>query len=414
LKKIGLALAVLLGLAGALVLAADRWADRHYRQARDALDRGDFAEAQQHLALCAKVWVRGAETRLLQARAARLAGEFDQAEAYLRESLELGASSESVTVERLLRAVQQGNLAAVESRLVGRVLQDHPDSVPILEVLTPAYLANYQLVQARECVGRWLEWEPERVKAWAYRAQVSELSKDHEQVRASYRRLVELDPDNLDYHLTLAGLLTDYEPRAALEQYAQVRARRGDSPVLLTGLARCQLNLGQPEEARPLLDAVLAEHPKDWAALSERARLAQETGAEEEAESYFRRAAALKPNELGILHGLQSCLERLGKRQEAGEVQARLECVQKDLSRIADLTRQVAARPRDPDPRCQVGIILMSNGMEAEGLGWLATALRCDALHAATHQALANYYERTGATRPAAEHRELASEASSR
>src|SRR5262249_35440712 len=150
----------------------------------------------------AKVWMRGAETRLHQARAARLAGEFDRAEIHLRESLELGASPETVTVERLLRVVQQGDLAAVETRLVGRVLQGHPDSVPILEVLTPAYLANYQLVQARECVRRWLEWEPERVKAWALRAQVFELSKDHEQVRASYRRLVELDPDNLDYRLT--------------------------------------------------------------------------------------------------------------------------------------------------------------------------------------------------------------------
>jgi Tfp pilus assembly protein PilF len=414
LKKIGLGLAVLLGLSAGLLLAADRWADRHYQEARDALARGDFAEAQQHLALCAKVWMRGAETRLLLARAARLAGEFDRAETFLRESLKLGASPETVTVERLLRVVQQGDLAAVETRLVGRVLQGHPDSVPILEVLTPAYLANYQLVQARECVRRWLDWEPERIKAWAFRAQVFELSKDHEQVRASYRRLVELDPDNLDYRLTLAGLLTDYEPRAALEQYAHIRARRGDCSVLLTGLARCRLNLGQPEEARLLLDVVVAEHPKDWAALFERARLAQETGSAEEAEAYYRRAAALKPNELGILHGLQTCLERLGKQREADEVQARLERVKADLARIAELTRQVASRPRDPGLRCEVGKVLMRNGMQAEGLGWLATALRCDALHAATHQALAEYYERGGDTRRAAEHRELASEASSR
>jgi Tfp pilus assembly protein PilF len=407
-KRWGLRLGVPLGLTAALALAAHLWAGKHYREAREALAREDFAQAQQHLALCAKVWVWGAETRLLQARAARLAGEYDQAETYLRESAELGAPPEAVTVERLLRMAQQGDLAEVESRLVGRVLQGHPDSVLILEVLTRAYLANYQLGQARECVRRWLELEPDRVRAWAFRAEVFERVKDKEQFRASYRRLVELEPENLDYRLTLAGLLTDYEPGEALEHFAHVRARRGDSPVLLTGLARCLLNLGRPDDARPLLDAVLAEHPDDWAALFERARLAQETGTAEEAEPYIRRAAALKPNELGILHGLCTCLERLGKRREAEEVQARLERVKADLARVADLTRKVASRPGDPDLRCEVGTILMRNGLEAEGLGWLATALRCDPLHPPTHEALAEYYERTGESERAAEHRETA------
>jgi Tfp pilus assembly protein PilF len=406
-KRFGV-LAVLLGLSAGLALAAHLWASRHEREARAALARGDYAQAQEHLARCASVWRWGAETRLLQARAARLAEEFDRAEAYLRESAELGASPEAVAVERLLRMAQQGDVAAVESRLVGRVLQSHPDSVLILQVLTPAYLSNYQLVQARECVRLWLEREPDCVQAWAFRAQVFERIKDQAEVRDSYRRLVELDPDNLDYRLALAGALADYEPSAALGHFAHVRARRGDSPVLLNGLAHCLLNLARPDEARPLLDAVLAEHPDDWAALSERARLAQETGSAEEAEPYFRRAAALKPNELGVLHGLHACLERTGKRREAEEVRARLERVKADLARVAELARQAASRPGDPDPRCEVGRILMRNGLEAEGLGWLATALRRDPLHAPTHQALADYYERTGETIRAAGHRETA------
>jgi Tfp pilus assembly protein PilF len=407
-KKGCRALAVLLGLAAGLVLAAHLWAGRHDREARAALARGDYAKAQEHLERCATVWRWGAETRLLQARAARLAGEYDRAETYLRESAELGAPSEAVTVEHLLRVARQGDLAGVEAGLVGRVLQGHPDSVPILQVLIPAYLSNFQLVQARECVRVWLEREPECVQAWAYRARVFELIRDQAEVRDSYRRLVELDPDNLDYRLSLAGALADHEPRAALEHFARARAGRGDNPALLTGLAHCLLNLARPEEARPLLDAVLAEHPDDWAALSERARLAQETGTAEEAEPYLRRAAALKPNEPDTLHRLHACLVHAGKRHEAEEVRARLERVKADLARVAELGRQAAARPGDPDPRCEVGKILMRNGMEAEGLAWLATALRRDPLHAPTHLALADYYERTGQSARAVEHRELA------
>ena len=62
--------------------------------------------------------------------------------------------------------VQQGNLASVERSLVGRVLQGDSDSVLILEVLARAYLANYQLDQARESVRKWLELEPNRAEAW--------------------------------------------------------------------------------------------------------------------------------------------------------------------------------------------------------------------------------------------------------
>jgi Tfp pilus assembly protein PilF len=397
-----------------LALAGHLWAERHFQTAKKALARRDFSQAQEHLTLCAKVWPWGAETRLLQARAARLVGEYDQAEAYLRECTELGGASEAVLLERLLCRVQQGMLANVEKQLVARVLQDHPDTILILEVLTPAYLANYQLLQAQECVRRWLEREPDCVRAWALRAKVFERSKNQDEVRVSYLRLVELDPENLDARMTLAGLLTDFDPRQALDHYAYVRDRRGDSPSLLTGLARCQMNLGHPEEARPLLDAVLADHPNDWVALSERARLAQATGSEEEAERFFRRAAAIKPNEVDLLHGLHACLVRLGKQQEADEVRLRLERVKADLAKISDLTRKVAAHPNDPVLRCEIGTILIRNGMEAEGLDWMATALQVDPLNAATHQILADYYERVGDAGRAAEHRELASAGTNR
>jgi tetratricopeptide (TPR) repeat protein len=403
-----LRLAALLLLLAGLALGGHLWADGHYRAACRALARGDPAEAQRHLALCSRVWFHGAQTRLLQARAARLAGEYDQAETFLRAAEFLGAAPEAVEVERLLRRAQQGELADLEGPLVGRVLRGHPDAARIVEALGPAYLANYQLVQARECARRWVALEPDCARAWLFQAHALERAKDQAGVRESYRRAVELAPDDLDARLALAGCLADFSPREALEQFEYVRARRGDSPALLTGLAHCRVNLGQLDRARPLLDIALAARPDDWAALFERARLAQAAGAATEAEQWFRRAAAVKPYELGILHGLHACLAQVGKRDEAEEVRARLERVKADLGRVAELTRQVASRPRDPGPRCEVGTILMRNGMEAEGLDWLATALQADPRHAATHQALADYYARRGDAERAAEHREAA------
>jgi Tfp pilus assembly protein PilF len=403
-----LRLALLL-LLSALALGGHLWAARHYRAAREALARGDYSQAQQHLARCAKVWFWGAETRLLQARAARLAGEYDRAESYLRDCEELGGSPESIALERDLRRVQQGDLASPEKRLVARVLRGDPDTVLILEVLTPAYLANYRLLDAAECVKRWLEREPDRLRVWTYRAQVYDHLKNPDEVLASYRRIVQLDPDNLQSRLALAGHLTDVAPQEAVDCFGYVRDRQGDSPSLLTGLARCRLNLGQPGEARRLLDQALAQEPNHWAALSERARLAQQTESTEEAEKWFRRAAEIKPYELDVLHGLHNCLVQAGKKREAEEVWARVVRVKADLDRVSDLTRQVAKRPHDPALRYEVGTIFMRNGLEKEGLGWLATALEADPRHAATHQALADYFERTGNADRAAEHRQTVS-----
>jgi tetratricopeptide (TPR) repeat protein len=404
-KKRYLRLALLL-LLSALALGGHLWAANHYRAAREALARGDYAQAQQHLARCARVWPWGAEPRLLQARAARLAREFDRAESYLRECEELGGSPERIALERDLRRVQQEDLPSAEKQLVGRVLRGDPDTILILEVLTPAFLANYRLLDAAECVNRWLEREPDRLQVWVYRAHVFDLLKNPDEVLASYRRIIQLAPDDLEARLRLAGLLTDVAPQEAVDCFNYVRDRQGVSPALLTGLARSRLNLGQADEARQLLDVVLAEQPDNWIALSERARLAQQTESAEAAEKWFRRAAAIRPYEMNVLHGLHNCLVQAGKKREAEEVWARVVRVKADLDQISALTRQVAARPHDPALRCEVGTILMRNGLEKEGLGWLATALEEDPRHVATHQALADYYARTGDANRAAEHRQ--------
>src|SRR5207247_9471432 len=108
-------------------------------------------------------------------------------------------------------------------------------------------------------------------------------------------------------------------------------------------------------------------------------------------------------------YSLAPGLEQLGKHREAEEVLARLKRVETDLARMADLSRQIARTPHDPALRCEAGVILMRNGLEDEGRRWLESALAEDPRHAATHEALADYYERTGDAERAAEHRQVVS-----
>ena len=406
----GVILLLLLLLVSGVGGGGQLWTLRHYRMAREALVRWDFDAAEHHLGQCANIWwFRPGEVRLLQARTARLAGHHDQAAALLHECRELGVADESLELEHDLLRALQGDLASVEDALVRRVLHGHSETVAILEVLTPLYLKSYRLPLARECIHRWLEREPNRLQAWILSAQVSERLRSREDTFASYRRVVELDPENLPARLTFAGLVCEHDgPQQALAHFDYVRSRRGAVLEVLVGLAHCRRLLGETHLARRLLDKALALRPQNGAALAERSRLAFQSESAAEAERWFRRAIAVTPFEKDVVYGLYQCLERLGRHREAEEVSARLKHIDADLERLAGLTRQLAHDPRSPGLRCEMGLVLMRNGQEAEAVRWLESALLEDPEDAGTHQALREYYERKGNPDRAAGHRQWA------
>src|SRR5262249_26117593 len=157
-------------------------------------------------------------------------------------------------------------------------------------------LQAYQLHSAQECVRRWLEHEPDRVEAWHYRAKLCESLQNGDEALRSYERAVTLDPENDELRLLLAGqLIHAHRPQQALEQSAYLRRRLGDTPQVLGGFACCQRELNHPDEARQLLERLLATEPRNGLALEERGRLALQFESAAEAEKWLRRAAAERP-----------------------------------------------------------------------------------------------------------------------
>ena len=82
-----------------------------------------------------------------------------------------------------------------------------------------------------------------------------------------------------------------------------------------------------------------------------------------------------------------------------------LERLDADLKRIDELTRAALGRPYDPDLRCELGILFLRNGEEAEGRRWLGLALEQDPAHKGAHRALAEHFEAKGKPELAAPHR---------
>ena len=102
---------------------------------------------------------------------------------------------------------------------------------------------------------------------------------------------------------------------------------------------------------------------------------------------------------------LGACLRRLDRTAEADELMQQGKRIEDDASRLQSLTEQVGNRPSDAAPRCEAGEICMRNGQEKEGVRWLLGALQIDPNYRPAHDALADYYERRGDAKAAAEHR---------
>jgi tetratricopeptide (TPR) repeat protein len=192
----------------------------------------------------------------------------------------------------------------------------------------------------------------------------------------------------------------------AVGPFEELRRRQPDNPAVLLGLAKCRRQLGQPDEARQLLDAVLAQNPEDAQALAEQGKLALAAGQASEAEAWLRRAAERAPRDREIVYNFVQCLRQLGKDDEADRCAALLKEIDADQRRMNRLVLEVMQRPRDAELRYEAGMIFLRNGLTDDGLSWLAMALENDPRHRRAREALAEHYERSGRPDLAAPHRE--------
>ncbi len=384
----------LLGLAVLGAYPGGRLFWRYYqrRAAQQALERRDFGEARARLAQCLQTWPEDAELALLAARAARRDGDLEEANQFLQRCKQLGGDPGALELERALLIAQQGDPAQVENHLLARVNKRPEEAELILEALAQGCLKSQRLPEALYCLDQWLERQPDNVPALLWRGQVQERWNDLEEAVASYRRAVAVDPGHAKARrlLALALVRTDLAGEAVEHLELLRQQSPGDAEVLL-GLARGRRSLGQVDEARRLLDQVLAAEPHNAEALAERGKLALQTGRPDEAEVHLRRALALAPYDREANYTFYLCLRQQGREEEAARARQAVERIRADLQRVSELRRQIAASPRDASLRCEVGQIFLRNGQTREGLRWLQSALQLDPGHAEARQALARY-----------------------
>jgi Flp pilus assembly protein TadD len=408
LRRRGLwAAAILLALlAGGVALAGPQLrAWYHFHAARSDLKRYHNPQAVRHLQVCLRTWPNDPDVQLLAARAARRARSYAEAERLLELYQRSRGLDEAATLEQLLLSAER-RVDQVAEVCWRHVEQGHPDTPLILEALTRGYLRQYRLVEARRCLDHWLESQPDNTQALCLEG-LFHLDYEHARAgaEASYRRAVELDPDNEEARQGLAvALLDGWKVADAVEHLEYLRQRQPDNLSVRVGLAECRNALNDQAEATRLVDGVLAQQPQFAPALSLRGRIALQAGQSAEAEEWLRQAVARDPSDHRALSNLIRCLHQNGREAEAERWQEQLDQRENDLKRFNEIvTQEMVQRPRDPALHCTLGELLLRGGYREEGLYWLRSALRLDPQYARARQALEEYYQKAAPEPPPAD-----------
>ncbi len=401
-------------LSGAGALAAPHlWAWRHLAAGRDAVAHFHADEARTQLDACLAVWPGCVEAQLLDARAARLAGDFKTAEELLREAQRLqNPPSEDTVREWAMFRAASGDLDSDAEDYLRNDVRRNPDpeySAPAREALAEGYLHMYRVLDALDCLKQWLDARPDEVQALALRGdlywQIGALARSAD----DYQRVVELEPERRQVRERLAvGLIEKGRYEEALKQLAVVRQWKPDDPHVETSVARCYEWLDRPDDAERTLDGVLAKHADFGPALLERGRLLIQAGRPADAAEWLRRAVQAMPHDYQANFALADALEKEGKTEEAAVQRESAAKIKDRDERFADLTtRQMNMRPRDPALRCELGRLFLERGARPAAERWLLSAVQLDPHYRPAHEALAQFYEEQGDQEKAAQQRRM-------
>jgi tetratricopeptide (TPR) repeat protein len=380
-----------------------------WRLAQKAVKEDRAAEALSPLKLCLFVWPRSVPVHLLAARAERMTGHPEEADALLKECtrLEHGVATADIQLEWLLLRVQSGDEDDAAPDLENYVRAKHVDTPLILQTLSVAYLRRLRYAHALMYLDRWIQADPDAARAYFLRGWAWENVNGHPKAMENYQKAIALKPDLFEARLKVAEmLLYEHNPYEALLHLERLRKQDPDRPEVLARLGQCRFLQGDMQEARRLLESALDKLPDDAALLVHLAKIDLGENRPVEAEKWLRRALKADPYDSEALYTLPQCLRAQDRQEEAVVADKDYDDRKKQLVDINYLlSDEVNLNPADPGPPYEAGAFLLQIGRDREGEFWLYQALKRDNGYVPAHKALAEYYEKKGDKKLAADHR---------
>jgi tetratricopeptide (TPR) repeat protein len=404
------AVMLLLAVAGGAYVAGpyiSAW--WHLHRAAEALERDEFARAKAQAALSLSQSPRSVAAHLLAARAARRAGDIDEAKEHLSRCRELASDSPAVRLEQAMLDAQSGDLAAAEPVLSPELKNENADTVLILEALARGYRDRDQFNHAVACLNRWIRLRPGALQPLLWRGEIFERLADLDSASDDYHKAVGLAPDDTDARLHLGELLLHMQRfEDAIREFERLYDAQPGNVAVALGLAKCRRYQNRLDEATQLLQGVLFSFPHHVHALAQLGQLKVDADQAAAAEPLLREAFEATPFNREINYNLARCLSQQRKDADAKRYYDRVQQIDKDVERLTRLVREIAKKPHDAGLRYEAATIARANGDEDGAVRFLQGALREAPYHVPSHDVLAEVYERRGDAARAAAHRELA------
>jgi tetratricopeptide (TPR) repeat protein len=312
-------------------------------------------------------------------------------------------------------------LAAIYQARAGRINAAEPilrqafdrklePQAEVARELARIYLATYRLPQATEIVERCRELVPTDPQPYMWSNEIGSRSGASASIMIrNYRAALERDPALDKARLGLAEQLSkDRQFDEADQEYrAYLRRNPKDAPALV-GLGRNAFQNGDIDEAIRQFEAAVAVDPRQADALKELAQLDLRFGRFAEARRRLELLTQVEPFDHEIRYSYAQALRLVGDQAKARAEAERAAQLRKEHEHIVQLRFKILKDPADLASRFEVARWMLDHGHANEGLKWAKEILRADPRHAATHQALADYYAKQGDPGLANYHRAMA------
>jgi tetratricopeptide (TPR) repeat protein len=368
-----------------------------------AAGRGDFATAHRLLRREFTEHLHTAASCLQAARIARRAEEFRDAELWLNEAARHGAAAAEVAFERLRFRAQSGYAHEVHPLLAERLAKRDGDAALAWESLGRGYLRAYRLSEAGECFDEVLKFHPDALPGLLGRAetlrQYPHTSRGPAPARLAaddLRRVVAIAPCHFRARVMMAeglvGSARDSELREAEGHIRAVLAHQPNDAAGQTLLAQILIDQERWDEARRLLDRVVADSPNFLPALRMLADLAYRTRDYPGVARWDDRVLQVNPRDRAALYRTASRLIHAGRKEEGQAMLIRFREVyvaELEFDKLRRLmVRNDPGERNDADVRYKAGRAALRMGRTEDARLWYQRALLEDPCHAAANRAL--------------------------
>ena len=369
----------------------------HSARGKDLLSSGQVQPALEEFRTSLKLDPERAETHFWLARCFRKLGHIEEVRHHLDEALRLGYSdTERLQHEWWFLQAQSGNMRDTEAHLKDLLRSAGDDGSEICDAFAQGYCLNLRFDAALLLLEAWQADHPSDYRPHFRRGQIySEDKFQTAKAEGAFREALKLAPDVSAVHRELGKTLLGLQrlDEAAEELRIAAKIDPTDEAALLALAAALKEQKKLPaaaDVARRLLNL----NPRHERATILLADILLLTGDAEESLQLLTPLAELWPEDLKIQYTLASALQKVGRKSEAAEHLKAYAELETASQHIMELKRSLERNPDDPELRYEFGLLRLRHESRAEGVAWLQSVLLCNPNHAATHEALADYYSK--------------------